>query len=390
MTPAMASGCSPPSVMSRSSGSRVRSTSSSVVSFSPPRARRTHDRAGQRVDVEGVQRLAEREHDVVGDVDGERDRPHPHLRQPLAASTAATGASGRCPGRSARRSGHSRRCPSIGAASASCDGIPAVVGLRHREQGRVAEAAAAAALGVPVLAGQAAHREAVAAVGRDVGLDGLLAEAEQGDGVVAGLERRALLVAEQPGQHDDPLVVVADADLVLGADHPVGHPAVGLARGDLEARRAGRRRAARRRRGRRPRSSWAPQTISWCLPSVSIWPCWPDVDGALADRSCRSSATCSSNSRTRPTTSGPVMSPPWRSSSSRPTRDEAAATSAPVAPGREVGVLGEPASAARACQTSIPNCCEKRTSPSTISCMPWTPWRSCSARSMPSPKANPE
>src|SRR5674476_1672408 len=44
----------------------------------------------------------------------------------------------------------------------------------------------------------------------------------------------------------------------------------------------------------------------------------------------------STNSRTRPTTSGPVMSPPCRPSSSRPTRTRLAATSRPVATGREV------------------------------------------------------
>src|SRR3954469_8396327 len=77
---------------------------------------------------------------------------------------------------------------------------------------------------------------------------------------------------------------------------------------------------------------WAPQTISWCLPSVSIWPCRPTStvhQRIVLPFFCGSSA----KSRTRPTTSGPVMSPPWRSSSSRPTRTRLAATSAPPAPG---------------------------------------------------------
>ncbi len=47
MTPAMASGCSPPSVMSRSSGCRVRSTSSRVVSVSPRAGPAHDDRAGR-------------------------------------------------------------------------------------------------------------------------------------------------------------------------------------------------------------------------------------------------------------------------------------------------------------------------------------------------------
>src|SRR3954451_3503114 len=77
---------------------------------------------------------------------------------------------------------------------------------------------------------------------------------------------------------------------------------------------------------------WAPQTISWCLPSVSIWPCRPTStvhQRIVLPFFCGSSA----KSRTRATTSGPVMSPPWRSSSSRPTRTRLAATSAPPAPG---------------------------------------------------------
>ena len=40
-------------------------------------------------------------------------------------------------------------------------------------------------------------------------------------------------------------------------------------------------------------------------------------------------------------------------------------------------------------QISIPNCAPKRTSPSTMSRMSWTPCRNISARSMPMPKAKP-
>src|SRR6476469_8504834 len=77
---------------------------------------------------------------------------------------------------------------------------------------------------------------------------------------------------------------------------------------------------------------WAPQTFSWCLPSVSIWPFWPT---STVHQRIVLPFVCGSSSkdRTRPTTSGPVMSPPWRSSSSSPTRTRLAATSAPRAPG---------------------------------------------------------
>ena len=61
MTPASAIGPLS-SVMSRSSGSSARSCPSSVVSRSPGRGAADDDLARQRVEVEGVQRLAELEH----------------------------------------------------------------------------------------------------------------------------------------------------------------------------------------------------------------------------------------------------------------------------------------------------------------------------------------
>ena len=64
------------SAITRSSATSSRSTPSSVVSFSPGRARRTTIRPPwRRREVEGVQRVPEREHHVVRDVDDVRDRP---------------------------------------------------------------------------------------------------------------------------------------------------------------------------------------------------------------------------------------------------------------------------------------------------------------------------
>ena len=77
------------------------------------------------------------------------------------------------------------------------------------------------------LAGDAADGQRVRAVGVDLELDGLLVEAEQRAYVLAG---RACVGR----QHDDPVVVLADAELARGADHPGRDVAVGLARGDLE------------------------------------------------------------------------------------------------------------------------------------------------------------
>ena len=180
-----------------------------------------------------MERLADGEHDVVGDVDGEADRAHPHLGQSLLHPRR----------RRARRvdAAHDAGDEAVAAVVAvdrrvvlEADRVAVVVGLGGGDGGRVAVAAGRAALGVPELAGEATHREAVATVGGHVGLDGLLGEAEQGDGVVAGLQGGGLLGTEQALEDDDALVVVAEADLVLGADHAVGDVAVGLARGDGE------------------------------------------------------------------------------------------------------------------------------------------------------------
>jgi hypothetical protein len=54
------------------------------------------DRPGQGVQVESMQGLPDQEHDVVGDVDGQRDRAHPGLGQP-AAHPPGDGADGSMP-----------------------------------------------------------------------------------------------------------------------------------------------------------------------------------------------------------------------------------------------------------------------------------------------------
>ena len=90
------------------------------------------------------------------------------------------------------------------------------------------------------LAGDAADGQRVAAVGGDVDLDHVVAQAEQVDRVRADLG----VAVRAPGEHQDAVVVVADAELAGGADHAVGDVAVGLARGDREA--AGQHRAGQR------------------------------------------------------------------------------------------------------------------------------------------------
>ena len=95
---------------------------------------------------------------------------------------------------------------------------------RHRPVGRVGEVEAVGQRG---LAADTAQRQRVRAVGVDLELDDLVAQRQHVEDVVARL-------AGVGGQHDDAVVVVAEAELLGGADHPGRHVAVGLARGDRE------------------------------------------------------------------------------------------------------------------------------------------------------------
>ena len=189
-----------------------------------------------------MQRLAQVEHDVVGDVHGQGDGSH-----------ACGGEAVLHPGR--------RRCARVDAAHEAGDvavasGAPVygagilgdddvvaalpgaghAVGVQPRVGGvgRVGEAGAG---GVGVLAGHAAHGEAVAAVRGHVDLQDLLPQAEDADGVGPGCGRLLALVAVlgQPLlEHDDTGVVLPDAELAGRADHAVGDVPVGLTRGDAE------------------------------------------------------------------------------------------------------------------------------------------------------------
>src|SRR5699024_7606118 len=106
----------------------------------------------------------------------------------------------------------------------------AVIGRRvHLGDGVAADIGEDLALHLRIFAGDAAHGQLVAAVRGDVDVEGDLVEAEQGDRVIAGLTGQAEI-----GQHDDAGVILAEAELLGRADHPVGGVAVGLAGGDGE------------------------------------------------------------------------------------------------------------------------------------------------------------
>ncbi len=190
------------------------------------------DGADELLGVVGVQRLAQVEHHVVGDVDDQGDRTH--AGEGEAACHPARGLRG---GVHALDLERDEAGAALGAVQRrlvpELDGHSPGLGRSDRDLGcGVGEGGAG---GVAVLARHAPHREAVAAVGGHVDLDDLVREAEQRDSVVAGLGGQALRVAA--AEHDDAVLAVgvrAQAQLLAGADHAVGGVAVGLPRGDRE------------------------------------------------------------------------------------------------------------------------------------------------------------
>jgi len=118
-----------------------------------------------------------------------------------------------------------------------CRGVAAVVWRRHVAVRGVVERHV---VGDGRLAGDAAQRQRVGAVGVDLELDDVVAQPQQRDRVVAGLH----LAVDAWVEDQDPSVIVAGAELAGGADHPVGHVSVGLAGGDLEP--SGKHRAGQR------------------------------------------------------------------------------------------------------------------------------------------------
>ena len=173
-----------------------------------------------------MDRLAEFEHHVVGDVDGQRDRSH-------AGERRRDDHPRRCrPGRvdaahgARREDGAARRVPRIGRRSSIVTGKPSTGSTTVTASGGVAERRSGR---VRVLARDAADREGVAAVGRHVDLDGGVIQAEQ-------LDRVALpaLVEAELGEPQDAVVLVAEAELARGGDHAVGDVSVGLAGRDRE------------------------------------------------------------------------------------------------------------------------------------------------------------
>ncbi len=185
------------------------------------------DPSGQLGPVESVQGLPGLQHHVVGDVHGKRDGAHSALPQPMHHPVRCRGARIEPRYRSYRESVAAGRVVDM-------DLVCAAVGQRHR-RGDVAERDAERGRCLP---GQSSDRQAVPAIGRHRDVENDVAQAQQVKRIIAGLHRIRW-------QHEDPGVVVADAQLALRADHAVRNVAVRPARGDREI--AGQHRPRQRR-----------------------------------------------------------------------------------------------------------------------------------------------
>ncbi len=139
-----------------------------------------HERPGDAGRVEGVHGLAEFEHQIVGDVDGERDGPHAGESESPPHPVGA--------GRGRVDSGDEAGDEPV--AAGGVDDGDRVRRLRGGGRGRHrARVAQRQAERVGQLAGDAAHAEAVAPVGGDVEFDDDLVESDDGPRVVARLRR---------------------------------------------------------------------------------------------------------------------------------------------------------------------------------------------------------
>ena len=209
------------SQITMSSGSSARSTPSRVVSFSPASARRTTSGAGDPVGVEGVHRLAQLEHHVVGDVDGQRDAADAGGDRAAAASTPG--------GRGRVDAAHQPGREPVAA--------DRVVDL-HRVRRRLGAARAPA----PGPGRGTARRSACDSSRARPRTDSAYPRSGVISSSTTTSSRPTTGRASSPGlavtsgrQHDDAGVVVAEAQLAGRADHAVGDVPVRLAGADREA-----------------------------------------------------------------------------------------------------------------------------------------------------------
>ncbi len=317
--------------------------------------------------VEGVQRLTQLEHHVVGDVDGQRHRPH-------AAEDQPAGHPERGGGRRVEAGDRAEHQPVGGGRVDDDAGVPAAVDGERLEQRRVVERDVVRGRG---LAGEAAHGQRVRPVGGDRDVEHLVAQVEQVDRVGAELG-----VAHQVGrQHQDAVVVVTGAELAGRADHAVAEVSVGLAGGDREAARQG-------GAGQRDHHVVADGEVEGTAddaPRLGLADVHraPPHGLAVGRGLVLERQHPAQHDRSVDVVAGPVDGLHLEAGRDQPGRQVA-----PGDVGRQVGVLPQPGQR-RPHQSSVPNGRAKRTSPSTMSRMSSAPCRDIRVRSIPMPNAKP-
>ncbi len=163
------------------------------------------DRPGEPVAIEAMDGLTGLQHHVVGDVDGQRDRPHsgqlnPPRHPPRAGSVGLDAGHGQ---------GHEDRA----GRSLQADRISGLDRLGHGAGHRVGEAHVN---GLGRLPGQPTDGQAVSAIRGHRDVQHVVPEMQHGSGVLPGLEIGL-------AQHDDPGVVLAEPEFFGRTDHAVRH-----------------------------------------------------------------------------------------------------------------------------------------------------------------------
>ncbi len=225
------------------------------------------------------------------------------------------------------------------------------------------------------LARDAADGQRIAAVGRDRDVEHLVAHADDGRGVVAGLPRTGR-------QDDDPVVVVTEGELALRADHAVGDLAVRGTRRDLEA-------PGQDGAGQRDDDEVAGREVAGAADDAAhAATSGADVDLAPADRLLELGELLHLEHTTDDEVADDTGADRLDGLDLEARTDEAGSDVAAGLTRGDLDELAEPRQG-RAHQASTPNASEKRTSPSTMSRMSLTPLRNISVRSTPMPNAKP-
>ena len=225
------------------------------------------------------------------------------------------------------------------------------------------------------------HRQAEPHVRRHGHVEHGVAEADDGPGVLTDLTAAG-------GENDDAVVVLAEPELALGADHAVGHVAVGLARGDLESScedRAWQRDDHEITFGEIARSA----DDSAHARSLGVAVSGTHLHLTPADRLLELRELVDRTHETDDERAGDIGAEVFDLLELESDGDQPLTDCLGRLVRGDIDVVPQPGQW-DAHQTSMPNCVVKRMSPSTISRMSVTSCRNISVRSIPMPNANPE